>query len=116
MNRRGSAQKVPPEADFLAPVFSTQGIRPDSTDKPYLSIEMAQFSPSAVTIFPAMTFPVRELLQVMLGLCVGLAVVVLMRDLIARGRKLPSKPTPADRIKIPSTAAPKLTDLESELE
>jgi len=62
-----------------------------------------------------MTFPVRELLKVMLGLCVVLAVVVLMRDLIARGRKLQSKTQPKERIENPSTA-PSLSDLESELE
>jgi len=38
-----------------------------------------------------MTFLVRELLQLMLGLCVMLAVVVLTRDLVSRSRKRRSK-------------------------
>ena len=62
-----------------------------------------------------MIFPVREVLQVLLGLCVGLAVVVLMRDLIARGRKLPSKAQPEERFENP-IAAPNLPEMENELE
>jgi hypothetical protein len=62
-----------------------------------------------------MTFPVIELLQVLLALCVVLAVVVLVRDLIARGHRLPSKAHPIERIDNPTTAA-SLSELESELE
>jgi len=72
---------------------------------------MAEFGrPDA--ILRMMTFPVRELLQVMLGLCVGLAVLVLMRDLIARGRKIHAQ----DKARRESLRAPRLSDLESELE
>ena len=59
-----------------------------------------------------MTFPVREVLQVMLGLCVGLAVLVLMRDLIDRGRKLHAQ---GKQPRKESLTAPGLSDLESEL-
>jgi hypothetical protein len=61
-----------------------------------------------------MTFPVREVLQVMLGSCVGLAVLVLMRDLIARGRKIHAQEKL--RARKENLTAPGLSDLESELE
>jgi hypothetical protein len=62
-----------------------------------------------------MTFPVIELLQVLLGLCVVLAVVVLVRDLIARGRRLQPKSRPTEPVENRATA-PGLPELESELE
>ena len=35
-----------------------------------------------------MSFPAKELLQVALGSCVAMAVVILMREVVALGRKL----------------------------
>jgi hypothetical protein len=62
-----------------------------------------------------MTFPLRELLQAMLGLCVGLAVLVLLRDLIPRGRKFFTDEQPGMREQDPGTAT-NLSALETELE
>ena len=74
---------------------------------------MAKISRSDV-ILQTMTFPVREVLQLLLGLCVGLAVLVLVRDLIDRGRKLHAQEK--RRTRKESLNAPGLSDLESELE
>jgi hypothetical protein len=61
-----------------------------------------------------MFFTTRDLLQVLLGLCVGLAAWVLLRDLIPRGRKLHAKLRP--RVPKEASSAPNLSALESELE
>ena len=74
---------------------------------------MAKISRSDV-ILQTMTFPVREVLQLLLGLCVGLAVLVLARDLIDRGRRLHAQEKLRTRKE--SLNAPGLSDLESELE
>jgi hypothetical protein len=74
---------------------------------------MAKISRSDV-ILQTMTFPVREVLQLLLGLCVGLAVLVLVRDLIDRGRRLHAQEKLRTRKE--SLNAPGLSDLESELE
>jgi hypothetical protein len=58
---------------------------------------------------------IRELLQAMLGLCVGLALLVLLRDLIPRGRKFFTNEQPQLREESPATAH-NLPALETELE
>jgi len=89
-------------------------MRPDSARNPYLSIQMAEFSRTGA-ILPTMTLPAREFLQMLLALCVWLAATILVRDLIARWRRLRSEAKPTERIEN-STIAPNLSELESELE
>jgi len=62
-----------------------------------------------------MTFLVRGLLPVLLGVCVVLAAAVLIPELISLGRKLRAKATPKVREEN-RTTRPSLPELESELE
>jgi len=59
-----------------------------------------------------MNFPARELLQVALGSCVALSVVVLMRDVISLARKLRASRELSEE---PASAL-NLTALETEVE
>ena len=58
-----------------------------------------------------MNAAIRELLQATIGLCVGLALLVLLRDLIPRGRRFLTNEQP----EAPATAT-NLSALETELE
>jgi len=59
-----------------------------------------------------MNFPARELLQVALGSCVALSVVVLMRDVISLARKLRA----SRKLSEEPRSALNLTALETEVE
>ena len=59
-----------------------------------------------------MNFPARELLQVALGSCVALSVVVLMRDVISLARKLRA----SRKLSEEPASALNLTALETEVE
>ena len=61
-----------------------------------------------------MRFPVTEILQVLIGLCVVLAAVVLLRDIRSIWRKRRNQ-SPM-RMREAPVAAPALPGLESELE
>jgi len=58
-----------------------------------------------------MSFPAKELLQVALGSCVALAVVILMREVVSLGRKFAAR-----EFRDHSPSAPNLSALETELE
>jgi hypothetical protein len=59
-----------------------------------------------------MNFPARELLQVALGSCVALAVVILMREVVSLARKFRASREFSEE----PPSAPSLTALEAEVE